>query len=138
MNEIEQLEALYPQTKQVTLTSVTGDVGPLIIEVSAIRMGRLAPFMRAINGILPAFAGEGELDLAALVIMHADAVIDGLAVAVDVERRLIESLDLADVILLLGAVVEVNADFFTHRLRPAIEQASTKIVALAGQKSFNA
>lgn len=138
MKEVEQLEALYPQTRQVTLASVKGDGARAVIEVSPVRIGQLAPFMRAINSLLPAFEDEGDLDLGELVIRHADSVIDGLAVAVNVDRRFVEALDLADAVALFGAVVEVNADFFTHRLRPIIESVAAKIMALPGRSSVNA
>lgn len=136
MTELEQLAALYPKPIKVTLASRKGGDGhPMVIEVSPIRVGRLAAFVRAVSGILPELERAETLDVVSLVINHTDHVIDTLVAAVGEDRELIEQLDLADVVDLMGAVVEANADFFIQRLTPAIEKAAGKIAALAGRKS---
>lgn len=142
MNEADQLDAIFPSvshTKEVLLTSVRGADGkPVIIDVQPIRVGKLAAFMRAVNGLLAAFSEPEKLDMAVLVMNHTDEVIVGLAVALDVDREMIEALDLADLVITLTAVVEVNADFFTHRLQPAIERARGTIATLRGPSSASA
>lgn len=142
MNEIDQLDEIFPSAshiKEVILTSVRGADGkPAVIEVEPIRVGKLAAFMRAVNGLLLAFSDPEKLDIAALVMNHADEVIAGLSVALDVDREMIEALDLADLVTTLTAVVEVNADFFIHRLQPAIERARETIATLRGPSSASA
>jgi len=140
MNEVEQLDALYPGEigVLVSLGSVRGEGGePVTFIVRPIRVGKLAAFMRAVNDLLPAFE-SGDVDIKALVMRHTDAIIVGLAVALNTDRELIEELDLADLVVAVTAVVEVNADFFTQRLLPELDLAAKKISAARGLTSANA
>src|SRR3569833_248681 len=133
MKEVEQLDTLFPQPTKISLASVRGADGETVeIDVRPIRVGKLSAFMKAVNGLLPAFNDLDNVDVTALVIGHTDQVIDALAVALDVEHELIEQLDLADLITAVTAVIEVNADFFTHRLRPALEASIAAIARLRG------
>lgn len=139
MKEVEQLDALFPQPKRVSLTSVRGADGkPVEIDVRPIRVGKLSAFMRAVSGLLGAFDDPDKLDVAALVMVHTDEIITALAVALDVEREFVEQLDVADLVTAVTAVIEVNADFFTHRLRPALEAATATVARLRGPSSASA
>lgn len=142
MNEADQLDEIFPSashTKEVLLTSVRGANGkPVVVEVRPIRVGKLAAFMRAVNGLLPAFNGAEQPDLTRLVMDHADEVILGLAIALEVDREMIEELDLADMVRAVSAMVEANADFFIDRLLPELERAAAKIRDARGATSASA
>jgi len=141
VTEVDQLETLFPTTapRELLLTSVRGaDHKPVVVEVRPIRVGQLAAFMRALNGLLPAFADPENINVGRLVMDHTDQMTDAIAVALDVERELIERLDLADMVSAVAAVVEVNADFFTQRLLPALERAAVKVKTAVGLTSASA
>src|SRR3569832_401505 len=140
MNEVEQLDALYPGEigVLVSLGSVRGEGGePVTFIERPIRVGKLAAFLRAVNDLLPAFE-SGAVDNKALVMRHSDAIIVGLAVARNTDRELIEELDLADLVVAVTAVVEVNAEFFTQRLLTELDLAAKKKQAARGLTSANA
>src|SRR3569832_1260351 len=139
MTEVEQLDTLFPQLLSFVLSSVRGADGtPVTIDVRPIRVGKLAAFIRAVSGLLPAFDDPDNLNITALVMGHTDQVIESLSVEQDENRDLVDQLDLADLVAAVTAVVEVDGDFFVHRLEPALGAAKNKIARLRGPSSARA
>lgn len=58
----------------------------------------------------------------ALMGTHGDAVIDAVAVAIRKPRAWVEGLELPDLTSLALAAMEVNKDFFTRQVQPAMER----------------
>jgi len=141
VTEAQELETLFPTgaPKKVSLSSVRGEEGhPVVVDVLPIRVGQLAILMRAVKDMWPLFNDPEKLDVQRLVIEHTDAIVMALAVALNTDREMIEELDLADLVVAVTAVVEVNADFFTQRLLPELDRAAKKIDAVRGQTSASA
>jgi len=139
MTEVQQLDTLFPRPTTIVLSSVKGEDGkPVEIDVRPIRVGKLAAFMRAVNGLLPAFSDPDNVDIAALVVGHTDDIIEALRVALDVDREFVDALDLADMVMAVTAVVEVNGDFFIRRLLPVLDAAKKTVARLAGPSSASA
>ena len=135
---MEELNALFPRPKVVTLQG-----GP--VEVWPLRARQFGPFARAVGPLLDEFNrlaalarpvdGGWTVDLApagwaALISAHADTVIRAVAVALEKKPEEIGALFLDELVSLAATVVEVNADFFARRLLPTAMAAMGK--ALAG------
>lgn len=82
--------------------------------------------VRALAGMLrdggDVFAAIGTLPLLALFAQHADGLIAIAAHGSGLTRDEVAALPGDAFFALLGAVIEINADFFAHRLLPAMNQ----------------
>lgn len=58
---------------------------------------------------------------------HSDLVTDALVVLLDTKKEIVESLDLAQMVEVVAAVVKVNADFFTTQVLPKLAGVMAKI-----------
>jgi hypothetical protein len=108
-------------------TPVIVHAGGKSVEITPIRVRELAAFSRAVQPIAADLAAG--VDIASLLAMHADAVIDATAVGARVEREFVLDLGLDDLLDLAAAVLTVNADFFVRPLLPKIT-AGTEAMAL--------
>jgi hypothetical protein len=79
---------------------------------------------------MPALSGEGEVDWVSLVAEHGERLIAAAAVATGEAEEDIEALRPDEFVLLCGAIFESNMDFFVHRLAPAMERVSDRVVAV--------
>ncbi len=68
-------------------------------------------------------------DILPAIVRHTDAVITATAIGAGVERQWLEAQDAEALVLLAGAVIEVNADFFVQRLVPALTMAAQALAA---------
>lgn len=123
-DEKQELSELVNEPRIVT-------VGGRDVAVTPIRTRELPAFMRSVEplfGLAATGAGVAEM-----VLHNADAVIQATAIGARVERDWIDGLDLAELLLLAAAIMEVNADFFVRRLGPALTLAMGSLsVRLAG------
>lgn len=131
---------------EITTREVVVQGKPL--KVSPVKVGQLPGFARAIKPVFAALAdllrsvpsadgagGGGEpkledfhLDLDAgkvldIIEQHGDHLIDAAAVAVRVERSVIEDAAPDEFVALVRAIVEVNVDFFGRAVAKAIGEA---------------
>lgn len=60
---------------------------------------------------------------------YADDFINAVAIGSNLSRDALDNLDLADLINLGAAVLEVNLDFFTQRLMPQLSQITQNLLA---------
>jgi hypothetical protein len=56
-----------------------------------------------------------------------EAIIQATAIAARKERDWVDDLDLDDLVLLIGALIEVNGDFLAHRVLPRFADAMEKV-----------
>lgn len=129
----DELEVISP--KEVTV-KFNGEE----IKVSPIRMGKLQAFTAAVKPIAFELMGalEGSADWLSIVERHADKLIDAVHIATGVPRETLNDCDPAEFIQLATAVIQVNTDFFVHRLLPTVRVAVERLTKTvkAGQQSF--
>jgi Family of unknown function (DUF6631) len=96
-----------------------------LLEITPLRVGELSAMLRAVSP----FAEElvGEPDFLRLLAEHGDALITATAVASRRPKEWVEGLVVDDAIRLATALFEVNADFFVHRVVPAVQQAAARL-----------
>lgn len=91
-----------------------------------VRLGQLPAFVRAVEPFAKSLA-SGQFDLLELFADHGGNVIRSLEIATGQPREWVESLELDEAVRLASAVLEVNADFFTRRVLPALNTALTAL-----------
>jgi ABC-type cobalamin transport system ATPase subunit len=70
---------------------------------------------------------------------NPDAALDAIAIAAGKPRAWLDALDTDELVRLGTICLEINADFFVHRLAPEIRAASARLMmAMAGLTSFSA
>lgn len=123
---MNELDTLIPQPVTLTIADKTLDILP-------IKVGRLPAFLRAVAPFMGAFKAGENVDFMALLTAHGESVLDACAVGAGVERAWIDDLDPAQLVQIAQAVVEVNLDFFTRSLAPALTGAAKGVgQALSG------
>lgn len=115
------LETLVPHPVEV-------EAGGKTIAITPIRVKELPAFMRAVESLFGAAASGA--DIAALLALNTDAVIEAAAIGARQPRSFIDSLDLDELIDVAAAVLEVNADFFARRVAPRLAATSKTLEAL--------
>lgn len=133
--ELDALVGEKPLKQPLVLRGETLNIKP-------INTGRLPAFLRAIRPLvdlfnLDALALSGDLtdpahaQQAALLMLdqvmpaflaEPDAVVQAVAVATGKPQAWLDELELDELLILAGACIEVNADFFARRLMPALLQ----------------
>lgn len=117
------LDNLIPPTRSL-------DIGGESIDVRPLRVGQLPAFTRAIAALLA--AGESIDDPVDLVAKYPEEIAAATAVALDRPRDWVDARELDQMVDLVAAIIEVNADFFVRRVLPKMEAASGRITALLG------
>lgn len=112
MNDLEELGALAPTPRELTIAGATLEVLPL-------RVGQIPPFLRA-AGPLIAEIGLAQPDWIYLFSEHGERLIEAIGIAVGRPAAWVAALEGDEAIRLAAAVLEVNADFFIRRMAPAM------------------
>lgn len=102
------------------------DVAGRRVRILPLRARQFPKFTRLVSSLLPLILAG---DLVLVMLDHYDAARDCIGVATDTEAAWLDDLAADEFLALLTVVVEVNADFFTARLGPAIKAANEKIAA---------
>lgn len=113
MNELEQLIPVPAEIR----------VGGELLELTPIRLGEVPSLARILAPMAGKF-GQGEPDWLDLLGQHGGSLLSVLAIASRKPREWIDGLAVDEAIQLAAALMEVNADFFVHRVLPAIESAA--------------
>lgn len=126
MDSVDQLEALCAAPR--THTTSCGEA----IEISPIRVRQLAQVARAAAPVMDSLAALAEQPadrqvqaFGGLLVERTDDMVGLVAALLDRPVDWVGDLRLDDVVSLAALAIEVNADFFVGRLRPAIDQLST-------------
>lgn len=120
------LDALIPEPRRVALRGLSVEFLPL-------KMRQVPGFLRAIAPIMSLVQEERYADA---VTENYAAVREAACIAAGVDGAVIDDLYPDDFITLVGAVMEVNLDFFVRRVLPLVQGQArvAMITALAGVK----
>ena len=72
---------------------------------------------------------------AELLVRHGERLVPMVAQLTGQSREWVEALPLDEAVELLGTLIEVNADFFTQRLRPVIQKRMTALTQTLGSQT---
>ena len=103
------------------------------LTLTPLRVGELPAFITAVAPLLTALSAHAGRDTEALwslAVHQPEALLNATCLAARVERAWLDERELDEAITLAAACVEVNADFFVHRLAPAIKTAGTRLIGL--------
>jgi hypothetical protein len=123
---MSELNALLPPP-------VTVEVAGVVIEVRELTVGQLPRFLAAAGPLLGALDG---LDLA-LVAGNVGAVIHAVEIATSVERAWLHQLPARELLKLVNAVIEANADFFGVALPAFMRGLVARASPVAGSTTSN-
>lgn len=105
---MNDLDTLFPAPVTIKVAGVT-------IEVRELTVAKLPGFLRASAPVLSALANDAGVDFGT-VLTDASGIIDAVQIATDVERAWLDGLPARELLRLLEAVIEANADFFAVAL----------------------
>lgn len=111
------LETYVPEIRHPLICGKNVTVAPL-------KVRQIPPFLRAAG---PAAQALFMGDLAGALAVHGESLIHALAVATGEPADWLGELAADEFLTLLGEVVEVNADFFAHRVSPALTATVDKL-----------
>ena len=110
---------------------------PLKVDVAGERLCILPIKTRELPGMMKAIAPIlGEIqggDILGALSANADSLVAAVAIGSRKDRAWVDDLDLDDLVALAGAVLEVNADFFVHRVLPGLTKAMEGVTGAVGQ-----
>ena len=122
-----ELETLLPTPMTVT---IKGEEVPVLL----IKVGKLSAVVKAIqpfSHLLPKAgekAGKKNIDFFDIVMNHTDDAIGLCVVLADRDRAWVEDLDIAELVILLSAIVERNLDFFIQKVLPSVSEATARLI----------
>jgi hypothetical protein len=130
MSDENQLENLIVVETKIELGGET-------LTVTPIRAGQLPAFIRAVRPIVPHLSVE-QIDFMALIDEGGEQLLDAVSIALGKPRTFVDALDPAELVRAVRIMIEVNVDFFIHRLLPEVTAAAQKIQGLRGRISSSA
>lgn len=99
-------------------------IGGKSVTVAPLKVRQIPPFLRAAGPAVSAlFAG----DLSDALKIHGEELIQAMAVATGEPADWLGGLEADEFLLLVGEVVEINADFFVHRVTPVLNVTAKKL-----------
>lgn len=116
---MDDIETMIPQPMEVEIRGEAVSISPL-------KVRQLPGVLRRLRGLWRHFEGESP-DVMEMLAESSDDLIDAVSVAVEKPRQWIEDLQLNEMIQLVSAVIEVNADFFSRAVLPEIRKAASGI-----------
>lgn len=126
--------------EELEVGKVSAMVGGVSVELMPLTIGELFAFQQALGPVLRQIReGAVELNLMSLMQLDGEALIKAVAVATPFMEEQVRDMAPDDFMRLAAAVVEVNMDFFIHRLTPALDQITdamgrvTQAAQMAGQ-----
>ena len=114
---MSDLDTLFP-------ASVTVEVGGLPVEIRELTFAQLPEFLRTATPLMSVLAGAAGFEPSELL-PQMETVVLLVAVATGVDRTWLNTLPAREMLRLITAVVEVNADFFTTALPEFVRHLTT-------------
>lgn len=111
------LETYIPEARRVEIGGKTVTIAPL-------KVRQIPAFARHVG---PAASLLLDGDIAGAVSEHGEGLITAMAIATGEDAGWIGDLLPDDFLRLVAEVVEVNADFFAHRVSPALSQTVERL-----------
>ena len=130
MSDDKKLDELIPPQIEITIGGET-------LTITPIRAGKFPTFIRAIRPVIPHLVQE-PIDFLAMIDEGGEHLLDAVALALGKPRTFVDALDIADLIRGARAMIEVNVDFFIHRLLPEVTAATQSLAGLRGRISSSA
>lgn len=125
--------------EQVIAAAREVEAGGRTVQVRPLSPRQLPPFIAAVRPLQDAIGAGMSLDaldagaIARLAEQHTEHLVQAVAVATRESADFIgDELSVVELVELAGAVIEVNADFFVHRMVPAIKRTALTMQALRG------
>lgn len=126
-DEKSDLEILTNAPTDITL-------GGKRLSLTPLRFGELGPALKLVKPVL-GLLRDGTVDLFELMIVEGDRLLDLAALLSRQPVAWVRQLPADDAVRLVGALYEVNADFFARRVLPAVAAQLQAINrSLDGQK----
>lgn len=119
---MDDIETMLPQPMEI-------EIGGEAVSISPLKVRQLPGVLRRLRGLWRHFDGESP-DVVEMLAENADDLIGAISVAVEKPRQWIEDLELNEIVRLVSAVIEVNADFFNRAVLPEIRKAASGIQAV--------
>jgi hypothetical protein len=122
----DDLNALSPVPAIVT-------VGGKEISIAPLKVRQLQPVLSALGPALRDGFAQGFANVADWLLFfeaHTERVINAVASATDLKRDFVGELEPRELMELAFVVVEVNRDFFTRQVSPAIERLNQTLEKL--------
>lgn len=98
--------------------------------ITPIKTRELPPMMRAVAPILAEIQGG---DILGALATNADSLVEAVAIGCRKPREWADDLDVDDLVAAAAAVMESNADFFVHRVLPALTKAVEGVSQAVGK-----
>ncbi|MFZ6675378.1 hypothetical protein [Undibacterium sp. Xuan67W] len=131
-----ELTAIIPGVKFLTIAGVS-------IPIRQIKMGMLPDVLRALQPIAHMLKQPEKLDIPSMFMFYADECLTLITELSGQSRAWVNEMDVDDGVMLFGALLEVNTDFFIRQVLPqltgALENLTLKVkqnaakIATAGQ-----
>ena len=110
---------------------------PVRVDIAGERLSILPIKTRELPGMMKAIAPIlGEIqsgDILGALATNADPLVAAVSIGSRKDRAWVDELELDDLVALAGAVLEVNADFFVHRVLPGLTKAVEGVTGAVGR-----
>ena len=110
---------------------------PVKVDIAGERLCILPIKTRELPGMMKAIAPIlGEIqngDILGALATNTDSLVAAVSIGSRKDRAWVDDLELDDLVALAGAVLEVNADFFVHRVLPGLTKAVEGVTGAVGQ-----
>lgn len=121
---MDELDVLEPASVEVTYRGARLQLRPITIGAVPRLVREARPVINALMDAawLSGEGGEGAFleGILSMVEEHADAACRAVAICIDREADWVQGGDVAEFFDLAVKVLEVNRDFFTHRIAPLL------------------
>lgn len=103
------------------------------IEIAPLKVRQLGPVLAAIGPLFRDGIWQSSADVADLLVFiggHTDRIVDAVAAATDTPRDWLADLEPLELATLAFAVLEVNRDFFSRQVTPALARLNETLTRI--------
>lgn len=126
------MDDLKTLTREPARIEIAGEA----LAITPLRVKQIPGFVREIGPALAGLSG-GNPDWISLLGVYGDSLINAVAIAVGRDAAWVGNLELDDLLRLIAAVAEVNADFFAQRVAPLLDTVMARIGKAPGPTPSN-
>ena len=120
---MQTLEKIAPIPVRVDIAGERLSILPIKTRELPLMMKAIAPILAEIQ----------DGDIMGALATNADSLVAAVAIGSRKDRAWVDELELDDLVALAGAVLEVNADFFVHRVLPGLTKAVEGVTGAVGR-----
>ncbi len=111
-------------------------IGGEVLHIGPLKVRNIPAFTRAVRPCMAQLGGD-DIDWLGLVADHGEKIIAAMAIATGKTDEWVGDLECDDLLRLVQKVMEVNLDFFAHRLMPVMRKTVTEMMSVVGRVSFS-